>query len=234
MDTVTADSRRRPEIIVPWRSLADSCCFAAIRYTWDDKGGTGRTSPRRRAEFRAGRRCASEAMRLVTGRRLFPRRTTTERAPIWPEGVIGAISHCDGYAVAVAAHCDRQACLGIDIERLLDTEEAGLIAPQVLTEDEWQAFGRSADAAFLTSLAFSGKESLFKALYPTVREFRDFHAAELVLQGNGGGARLRLRADWSQRWRSGLMVDLRYRRGRRFVLTCIALPPGSESGGAGK
>lgn len=231
METVTGNRCRRPEIIVPWQSLADSCGFAAMRYAWDDSGSASRTSPRRRAEFRAGRRCAGEAMRLVTGRRLLPRRVKTERAPIWPEGMTGAISHCNGYAVAVAAHRDRQACLGIDIERLLDAEEARSIAPQVLSEGEWQAFGRAADAAFLTSLAFSAKESLFKALYPTVREFRDFHAAELVLQGGRSGPLLRLRADWSQRWPRGRMFDLKFRRGRRFVLTCVAIPPDPEPDG---
>jgi len=234
MEIVTANSCRRPEIVVPWRSLADSCGFAAMRYAWSDSCGAGRTSPRRRAEFRAGRRCAGEALRLVTGRRLLPRREKAERAPIWPEGTAGAISHCDGYAVAVAAYRDRQACLGIDIERLLDAEEAQAIGLQVLTEGETQAFGHGADAAFLTSLAFSGKESLFKALYPMVREFRDFHAAELVLQGGGGWPLLRLRADWSQRWPRGRTFDLKFRRGRRFVLTCIAIPPDPEPDGTGR
>lgn len=231
METVTVNSCRRPEIVVPWRSLADSCGFAAMPYVWDDSCRAGRTSPRRRAEFRAGRRCAREALRLVTGRRLLLRREKTERAPIWPEGMAGAISHCDGYAVAVAAQRDRHACLGIDIERLFDAEEARAIAPQVLTEEERQAFGQDRDTAFLTSLAFSGKESLFKALYPMVREFRDFHAAELVLQGSRGGPLLRLRADWSQRWPRGRTFDLKFRRGRRFVLTCVAIPPDPELDG---
>lgn len=234
METVTENSCRRPEIIVPWQSLANSCSFAAMRYAWGDSGRASRILPRRRAEFRAGRRCAGEAMRQLTGRRLLPRRAKAERAPIWPEGMTGAISHCDGYAVAVAAHRERQACLGIDIERLLDAEEARSIAPQVLSEGEWQAFGRAANAAFLTSLAFSAKESLFKALYPMVREFRDFHAAELLLHGDGVGPRLRLRADWSQRWPKGHVFELRFRRGRRFVLTCIAIPPDLEPDSTGE
>lgn len=229
MENVTAGSRSGPEIIVPWESLADSCGFAAMRYAWDDRIRAGRTSPRRRAEFQAGRRCASEALRLVAGRRLLPRRAKVERAPIWPEGMTGAISHCDGRAVAVAARRDRHAGLGIDIERLLDDEEAQSIARHVLTDHELQALGREADAAFLTTLAFSAKESLFKALYPMVHEFRDFHAAELF-KAEGRPLMLRLCTDWSPCWPSGRTLDVCVRRGRRFVLTCVAISPSPASG----
>src|SRR5690242_7832438 len=56
---------------------------------------------KRIAEFCAGRHCAREALRAL-GR--TPGAILAEgRAPIWPDGVVGAITHCTGYCGAVVA-----------------------------------------------------------------------------------------------------------------------------------
>ena len=39
------------------------------------------------------------------------------RAPLWPRGIVGSISHCEGYCAVVAARQDRFAGLGLDVER---------------------------------------------------------------------------------------------------------------------
>ena len=54
-----------------------------------------------------------------------------------------------------------------------------------------------------TTLTFSLKESLFKALYPIVRKRFYFEHAELLEWSADGHARLRLLTDLSPQWRQG-------------------------------
>ena len=39
-----------------------------------------------------------------------------DRAPIWPDGIVGSITHCDGYCAATLAHERDFISLGIDAE----------------------------------------------------------------------------------------------------------------------
>src|SRR5438876_615194 len=59
-------------------------------------------SPVRRREFTAGRVCARDALQQLGGPRCAILRDPS-RAPIWPEGFVGSISHAAGYCVAAAA-----------------------------------------------------------------------------------------------------------------------------------
>ena len=52
-----------------------------------------RAVPARRAEFAAGRRAAHRAMERL-GVPAAPVAMGSDRAPVWPPGVIGSISHC--------------------------------------------------------------------------------------------------------------------------------------------
>lgn len=224
----------RPAVIAPWPDMADNCCFVTARYEWQKNGEASRqtdvtlppfiahSAPRRRAEFIAGQACAREALRHVTGEAITPGRDS-DRAPIWPQGTVGSVSHCNGRAIAVAARCQHYSSLGIDIERILTAPEAKDIASQVLTENERRKlpYGRE---TFAISLAFSAKESLFKALYPLVRQFHSFHAAEFRLDETTAQARLHLTTDWSAQWQRGRAFEIRFRRFNTYILTCISIP----------
>ncbi|MFK3779673.1 4'-phosphopantetheinyl transferase [Agrobacterium sp. NPDC089420] len=220
-----------PVAIWPWPDDVRDCHCVTLRYSADEGCGGKvpplppqllRATPRRKAEFIAGRRCAAEAIRRLTARTAFPG-MGEDRAPIWPAGVVGAISHSRDRAIALAGSNQQFCGIGIDIEKVLNEEEARDIASQALTASERHSLGNAIDP-FMTGLIFSAKESLFKALYPSVRRFFFFEAAELSDYSEDGSASLRLTEDLGGRWRRGTEIPLRVCRFEDFLLTRILLP----------
>ncbi|MDQ1195025.1 4'-phosphopantetheinyl transferase superfamily protein [Agrobacterium sp. SORGH_AS 787] len=225
-----------PEAIWPWPDDRHDCHCLTLRYSAEDGGGEVPSLPlqlsnatqRRKAEFIAGRRCAAEGTRRIIGRTIFPG-MGEDRAPIWPEGVIGAISHSQGQAIALVSSSLRFRGVGIDIEKLLTEEEAHDIAPQALTANERYNLGNDVDP-FMTGLIFSAKESLFKALYPTVKRSFIFEAAELSSFDASGSASLRLTTDLHPEWRRGAEVPLRFCHIEGLLISRVLLPqPGQRA-----
>lgn len=70
---------------------------------------------KRRREFTTARRCARRALARL-GLAPGPLPTGPTGAPVWPVGVTGSITHCDGYRAAAAARTADLAGLGIDAE----------------------------------------------------------------------------------------------------------------------
>ncbi|WP_170937062.1 MULTISPECIES: 4'-phosphopantetheinyl transferase superfamily protein [Rhodomicrobium] len=138
-----------------------------------------RAVPKRQAEFLAGRYCAGRAIERLTGSRAeVPIRP--DRSPAWPDGLTGSITHGEGYAAAVAAPASLHAGLGLDYETVMPADRAGSLRDLIVTAAELALAPHGmAFASFLT-LAFSAKEALYKAIYPRLRLFMDFHAAEIT------------------------------------------------------
>lgn len=181
-----------------------------------------RAVPRRRAEWLAGRRCAGEALRLLTGKTVYPG-MGEDRAPIWPAGVVGSISHSGDVAVAIALRKGACRGVGIDVERVLDAQETPGIALQAMTALERRRLEGGLDP-FLVTLAFSAKESLFKALHPMLRRPLSFDSSELVAWREDGTAILRLREELSPTFPAGREIDVRFGRLHGLLLTCVQLP----------
>ncbi|MFB8828279.1 4'-phosphopantetheinyl transferase superfamily protein [Azotobacter sp. CWF10] len=78
--------------------------------------------------------------------------------------------------------------------------------------------------AWLTSLTFSFKESLFKALYPLVRRRFYFEHAELLDWTPAGTARLRLLEDLGPDWPAGSLLEGQFACEGERLLTLVAIP----------
>ena len=74
-----------------------------------------RAVDRRRAEFTTVRTCARIALGRL-GLPPAPLLTGSKREPLWPAGVVGSITHCDGYRAAAVARASEVAAIGIDAE----------------------------------------------------------------------------------------------------------------------
>ena len=100
----------------------------------------------------------------------------------------------------------------MDLENLLEPERAERLAGEILTPAELQrmAGGPRDQLALLVSLTFSVKESLFKALYPIVRQRFYFEHAEVLEWTERGEVRLRLLTDLSSEWRNGTELDAQF------------------------
>ena len=136
---------------------------------------------KRRAEFLAGRLCAYQALLMLNGTGYFPG-TRKDRAPKWHQSCVGSITHSNTWAAALVGRQDKYLALGLDMEHCLSNCDGRKLAEGILTEAEWLRFSKapSDHLGLIVTLAFSLKESLFKALYPLVGTLFYLEHAELV------------------------------------------------------
>ncbi|MBT2296393.1 4'-phosphopantetheinyl transferase family protein [Pseudomonas fluorescens] len=170
-----------------------------------------RSVAKRQAEFLAGRVCARAALHQLDGQICVPA-IADDRAPVWPAHVSGSITHSTGRAAAIVARKDHWQGLGMDLENLLDPERAERLAGEILTPPELLRMAATPqdDRALLVTLTFSVKESLFKALYPIVRQRFYFEHAEILEWTHDGQVRLRLLTDLSAEWGHGRELSAQF------------------------
>jgi 4'-phosphopantetheinyl transferase EntD len=124
---------------------------------------------KRRREFSAGRSCARQALREF-GFADSPIMHDENGAPLWPQGIVGSITHCGTYAAAAAARGSRLHGLGIDMETVSRVSPA--IKGKILTAAEEHCLRQQPDPAAqqrLLALVFSAKEAIYKCLHPLLQ-----------------------------------------------------------------
>ncbi|HEY4181390.1 MAG TPA: 4'-phosphopantetheinyl transferase superfamily protein [Kofleriaceae bacterium] len=137
---------------------------------------------RRRVEFARGRSCARRAL-VELGVEPVAILMGDDRAPIWPPGVVGTISHCAKYACAAVGHASTYAGIGIDAE-ILQPLEAG-VAKLVVSVDEARALAALPGDVPWPCVAFSAKEAFYKAQYPWTHTFLDFDDVAVAIDPAG-------------------------------------------------
>lgn len=136
--------------------------------------------PKRRSEYLAGRLCAALALRALGAAETVAR---AGRAPVWPAGIVGSISHCDTRAMAVVSR-DLPA-LGLDCEPLMPGPTVDEIGHLLLNDHDRAQCPAGWDAARFCTLVFSAKEAVYKALSATIDDIPDFREARVMaLRGN--------------------------------------------------
>jgi len=139
---------------------------------------------RRRAEFTTVRACARDALAAM-GRPPVPLLPGELGAPIWPSGVIGSMTHCEGYCAAAVACSDDVAALGIDAEPHGPLPEGVL---ELISSGEERAALEKlpvSEGIAWDRVLFSAKESVYKAWFPVARAWLDFHEATVELVPDG-------------------------------------------------
>lgn len=140
---------------------------------------------RRRRQFATARACARRCLADL-GRRPAALLPGPGGAPQWPSGVVGSITHCEGYRAAVAAPSPAVAALGIDAEPAgpLPAGVLGLITSPA--ERAHLAALAAADATVpWERILFSAKEAAYKAWYPATGIWLAFRDATLTLTPTG-------------------------------------------------
>jgi len=186
-----------------------------------------RAVAKRQAEYLAGRLCAREALRRLSGLPAVPGHRAEDRGPVWPAGWVGAITHSHGWAAAVVGSARDYLGLGLDTETLLEPAKALRLADQILTPAEQERL-QSLDEerqAFAITLAFSAKESLFKALHPQVGQMFFFQDAELLALDPSGTFDIRLLIELSPRWSAGTSLRGYFRLDEERRLLTLVAPP---------
>ncbi len=143
-----------------------------------EASGIRNAVPKRREEFAAGRACAHAALRQLGFEHVAVPRAS-DRSPVWPDGIVGSISHCDGFCGAVVARQRDVWGLGFDVESKgrLGRESHDLIC----SPREKSALGAATEACDPVEILFSAKESFYKAYYPTTKFYLDFLDVDLAI-----------------------------------------------------
>jgi 4'-phosphopantetheinyl transferase EntD len=135
-----------------------------------------RSIPKRQTEFAAGRSCARAAMAALG---LPPTAIPhgPDRAPVWPFGLHGSITHSASACLAAITLAPR--LIGADLEPATPLDPS--LWQTLMLPSERAALARSARPALTAKLIFSAKEAAYKAQYLRSRTLLDFEALEITL-----------------------------------------------------
>jgi len=139
----------------------------------------------RRAEFTTARACARAALtRLGLPGAAVP--VGEKRAPVWPDGIVGAITHCAGFRAAAVARRDEVRTVGLDAEPHAALPDGVLEAVSDAGERAvLDRLAREHPDVRWDKLLFSAKESVYKAWFPLTGRWLGFEDAELVPAADG-------------------------------------------------
>ncbi|MCZ6571267.1 MAG: 4'-phosphopantetheinyl transferase superfamily protein [Deltaproteobacteria bacterium] len=134
----------------------------------------------RQMEFSTGRELARELLARL-GVHGLPILSGDDRSPIWPEGIVGSISHTRTLCtVAVALRSDVLA-IGIDLEH--DESIGPELWRSICAREElfWIGQRPAEEQGALVRLIFSAKECVYKCQYPETRVPLEFHDVRVTL-----------------------------------------------------
>jgi 4'-phosphopantetheinyl transferase EntD len=143
---------------------------------------------KRRNEFITVRYCARQALGEL-GVPPVPILKGEKGEPCWPDGVVGSLTHCEGYRGAAVGRQGEVRSVGIDAE-----------PHDVLPKGVLDAISLPAERAGLRALPsglhwdrilFCAKEATYKTWYPVTRRWLGFEDAHIVFDvdetGTAGG-----------------------------------------------
>lgn len=217
-------------------------------------------SAKRTRDFTLGRHCAHQALERLQGISPAPENREAGiitapprlekvnpatlpilrgagRMPLWPEGVVGSITHSAGMAAAAAAYSNAYAGIGLDLERVGRSSER-LIARILRPEERvWLEALPAHLREVVFAVIFSTKESIFKALHPATGVFLGFQEAALLeapqpgamedaegaegTEGTEGSVRWRLFRSCGAPFPSGYTGQARFVCRGGYVLTAV-------------
>lgn len=137
----------------------------------------------RRHEFAAVRSCAREALGVL-GAPVGSILPGPGGAPVWPNGVVGSMTHCAGFRAAAVAPSRSVFAIGIDAE--VNEHLPDGVAPEIAYPSELARLDRFPDREVAWDrLLFSAKESTFKCWYSATHQWVGFSDIEIDLDVSG-------------------------------------------------
>jgi 4'-phosphopantetheinyl transferase EntD len=146
-----------------------------------EEAALGQAVQKRRREFTTARACAREALGRL-GLPATPITTGARGEPRWPAGIVGSITHCEGYRACAVARAVDVVSIGVDAEpngALPDGVLAEIARPEELP---WiRALRREEPDVCWDRLLFSAKESVYKAWFPLAQRWLGFEDANVTI-----------------------------------------------------
>ncbi len=174
------------------------------------------------AEFLAGRYVAAQALKALSAN--TDRETHVGvgelRSPIWPNGVVGSISHSREFAVAFVGSTTTCLGAGVDVEAIMPETTCEEVHDELMNADEI-GLATSVNIPYATwvTAVFAAKEAFFKAAFPSVKRYFGFDAVS-VLSIHGDhwqqGVRITVRVNAE--------LELPFHRHAEFDVSVCVLP----------
>jgi 4'-phosphopantetheinyl transferase EntD len=143
----------------------------------------------RTREFTTARCCAREALRRL-GLPQTPILRGPNREPLWPPGVVGSITHCNGFRAAAVALQSDVLALGIDAE--IDQGLPPGVLDQVAVDQERLWLTQAPPGSRWDRLLFSAKEAVYKAWFPLTGRWLGFEDVAVSFEPLQGRSLARL------------------------------------------
>jgi 4'-phosphopantetheinyl transferase EntD len=136
-----------------------------------------RAVDKRRREFTTARGCARAALARL-GVPAVPILPGERGAPGWPSGVVGSITHCDGYRACAVARTSDVVTIGVDAEPHARLPE-GVLGAVALEKEQARitALTESVPDICWDRILFCAKESVYKAWFPLTQRWLGFEQA---------------------------------------------------------
>ncbi|MGB0878284.1 MAG: 4'-phosphopantetheinyl transferase family protein [Mycobacterium sp.] len=143
-----------------------------------------RSVAKRRSEFITVRYCARQAL-VDLGMEPVPILKGEKGEPRWPDGVVGSLTHCEGFRGAAVGRSEEVRSLGID------AEPHGVLPDGVLDAISLAAERRQLQAlpagVHWDRMLFCAKEATYKAWFPLTRRWLGFEDAHIAFDVDASG-----------------------------------------------
>jgi 4'-phosphopantetheinyl transferase EntD len=150
----------------------------------EERQYVARAMSKRVQEFAAGRVCARAALAQL-GYAAVALPMGEDRAPQWPAGVTGSITHTDGFCAAVAATTARIRALGLDVEPAASVKPElwhRICGPDELATVQSQDARTAIETA---TLIFSAKEAFYKCQHTLTGQWLGFSDISITIETDG-------------------------------------------------
>jgi 4'-phosphopantetheinyl transferase EntD len=182
-----------PDAVVAAEVFADLPGMAALP---EEEPLIAKSVDKRRNEFIAVRHCARLALAEL-GFPPVPILKGDKGEPRWPEGVVGSLTHCEGYRAAVVGRGDRIRSVGIDAEPH-DVLPGGVLEAISLPAERSE-IGALPGGLHWDRILFCAKEATYKAWFPLTRRWLGFDDAHITFDVDGSGT--------TGRFTSAILID---------------------------
>lgn len=141
-----------------------------------------RAVDKRRREFTTTRHCARQALSQL-GVQPAPILRGERGMPLWPNQIVGSLTHCDGYRGAVVAYAMQVRSLGIDAEPH-DALPDGVLAHTSIAAER-DVLATRPNTLHWDRLLFCAKEATYKAWFPLTQRWLGFEDAHITFEQTG-------------------------------------------------
>lgn len=140
-----------------------------------------KAAPGRIEEYLGGRYCAFMAAKAI-GITLSELEMSKTRAPIWPDDLVGSISHTKDFVISAVSSSNELLSIGIDAEKIISCQRRESVQKLILRGEDKELLAKFDPKLreVLFTLIFSAKESLYKLLFPFCQCYFDFQEAFLT------------------------------------------------------